>query len=228
MLRTTERTVPPHPDRIYRCDPTSPRKRGEVSKTSLPVRIRIYHAAPAGAVERLPLAFSLREAIGHRIDHGGMMTHAAMAAFDFDAFRLRGGFFHAALPRADTVGAAEDRGGRHRRRFRQRATEAAIFLVGAAAAGQLIDAPGVGRLRAAGERTAERNHRAHAIRHHFCQLTRVETAEAPADQTDLAAMRIAEFLHQIDHRVLHALAQTEIAALTPAADGITAAFQERA
>src|SRR5512140_3740059 len=113
----------------------------------LPGRIGIDEAAPAAAVERRPLALGLGEAIGHGIDDRGMMAHAAMAAFDLDAFRRRRSLFHAALPRADAVGAAEDRGGRHRRRFRKRSAEAVILLLGAATAGHLIDAPGVGRLR---------------------------------------------------------------------------------
>ncbi len=104
----------------------------------------------------------------------------------------------------------------------------AVLFVGAAAAGHLIDAPGVGRLRAGRKRTAERDHRAHAIRHHLGELARVEAAEAPADQADLAAMGVVEFPHQIDHRVLHALAQAEIAALAPAADRIAAVLQEAA
>src|SRR5581483_11582803 len=111
---------------------------------------------------------------------------AAMAALDLDAFRLRGGLLHAALPGADAVGAAEDRGGRHRWRHRQRAAEACILLVGAAAAGHLIDAPGIGRARRTGKGTAERDHAAHALRHHLGKLARIETAEAPADQRDLA------------------------------------------
>ena len=35
-------------------------------------------------------------------------------------------------------------------------------------------------------------------------------------------------MHEIDHRVLHAFAQTEIAALAPAADGIAARLEESA
>ena len=103
-----------------------------------------------------------------------------------------------------------------------------IFLLGAAAAGHLVDPPGVGGLRAARERTAERDHRAHAIRHHLGELARIETAEAPADQADLAAVGVVELLHQIDHRMLHAIAQAEIAALAPAADGIAPVLQEAA
>src|ERR1700759_2712468 len=99
----------------------------------LPVRIGIDDRAPAGAVERLPLPFRLREAIGDRVDHRGMMAHAAMAALDLNALGLRRRLLHAALPGADAVRAAEDRGGRNRRRDRQRAAKAGIFLVGAAA-----------------------------------------------------------------------------------------------
>ena len=47
----------------------------------------------------------LRQAIGDRVDHGGMMAHAAMAALDLDAFGGRGSLFHTALPGADAVGA---------------------------------------------------------------------------------------------------------------------------
>src|ERR1700716_1901412 len=50
---------------------------------------------------------------------------------------------------------------------RRRAAETRILFVGAAAARHLVDAPGVGRLRPGGERAAERNHAAHAIRHHL-------------------------------------------------------------
>src|SRR5260370_40230213 len=111
-----------------------------------------------------------------------MVGHAAMAAFDLDALGLGGGFFHAALPGADAVGAAEDRGGRHRRRLGQRPAEPRGLFVGAMAAGDLIDAPGIGRLRMARERAAERDHRAYAIRHLLDELPRLEAAEAPADQ----------------------------------------------
>src|SRR5689334_25103802 len=116
MVRVGFAETPPHPPR--KSAATSPRKRGEVKKKSA-VRIGIDQRAPAGSVKRLPCPFGLREAIGDGIDHGWMMTHPAMAAFDLDALRLRGGLLHAALPGADAVGAAEDRGGRHRRGDRQ-------------------------------------------------------------------------------------------------------------
>jgi len=78
------------------------------------------------------------------------------------------------------------------------------------------------------ERTAERDHRSHAIRHHLGELAGVETAKTPADQADLAPTGVAELMHQIDHRTLHTVAQAEIAALPPAADRITAVLQKAA
>src|SRR5512146_133059 len=106
------------------------------------MRVGIDQAAPAAAVERLPGAFGLREAVGDRVDHGGVVAHAAMAALDLDALGLRGLLLHAALPGADAVGAAEDRGGRHRRRLGEIAAEARIDLVGPLAARPFINAPG--------------------------------------------------------------------------------------
>src|SRR6202011_4588172 len=96
--------------------PPRARRGEETAASGLPVGIGKDDAAPAAAIERLPLAFGLRQAIGDRIDRCGMMAHAAMAALDLDALRLCRGLLHAAFPSADAVGAAEDRGGRHRRR----------------------------------------------------------------------------------------------------------------
>src|SRR3954463_5166779 len=182
----------------------SPRSYGRGKE--LPMRIGIDHAAPAAAVEGPPAAFLLRKAISHREDSSRMMAHAAMAALDLDALGLRARLLHAALPGADAVGAAEDRRGRHRRRDGEIAAELRIDLVGFPPARPFIDAPGIGRMRIAGKGAAERDHLAHAVGHHFGELARIETAEAPADQADLAAMPVAELLNQIHHRVLHALA----------------------
>src|SRR4029078_11818460 len=44
---------------------------------------------------------------------------------------------------------------------------ARCVLVGAATGAHVIDAPGVGRLRAGCKRTAKRDYGAHAIRHHL-------------------------------------------------------------
>src|SRR3954447_11994295 len=129
-----------------------PRSYGE--RQELPMRIGIDHAAPAAAVERPPLAFLLREAVGDRIDGCGMMAHAAMAALDLDALGLRARLLHTALPGADAVGAAEDGGGRHRRRDGELAAELRIDLVGLPAARPFIDAPGIGRTGIAREGAA--------------------------------------------------------------------------
>src|SRR5207302_2697109 len=144
-------------------------------QVALPMRVRIDQAAPAASIERRPVSLRLTQAIGHRMADGRVMAHAAMAALDFDALGARGGLLHAALPGADAIGAAEDRGGRYRRRPRQCATETRILFVSATAACHLIDAPGVGRLRAGCKGTAERDHGAHALRHHLGELPRVET-----------------------------------------------------
>ena len=151
-----------------------------------------------------------------------------MAAFDLDVFGERRGRFHAALPRADAIGAAEDRRGRHRRRLGQRAAEARVFLRRALAADEFIDAPGVGGLRTSRERTAKRDHRAHAIRHHLGELSCIEAAETPTDQADLAAVLVVQFMDEIDHAMLDAFTQTEIAALPPAAHRITLAAEKAA
>src|SRR5690349_2192317 len=121
---------------------SGPRKRVEVKDgDELTSRIRINEAAPATTMERLPSPFGLGEPIGHSVNDRGMMTHAAMAAFNLDAFRSHGNLFHAALPGADAVGAAEDRGGWHGRRFRKRSAEPLVLFVGAAPACHLVNAP---------------------------------------------------------------------------------------
>src|ERR1700749_3272750 len=207
---------------------TSPAMTNPYSDLRLPVRIGIDQATPARAIERLPRTFALREAIGHRIDDSRIMAHAAMAAFDLNAFGDGRRLFHAALPGADPVGAAEDGGGRHRRRLGERNAEARIFLVGAAAACPFIDAAGIGRARWTCERAAERDHAAHALRHHLGELARIEAAEAPANQRDLAAMGVVHLLEQISQPVLHTRAQAEIAALLPTTHRIAAIAQESA
>src|SRR5579872_1388695 len=192
------------------------------------MRIGINEAAPAVAVKWLPPAFRLRQAIGDRVDDGRMVAHAAMAAFDLDAFGSRGGLFHAALPGADPVGAAEDRGRRHWRWFRQRAAETMIFFACRTAAHRLIDTPGVGRPRITAEWAAKRNHHTHALRHHLGELARIYAAEAPADQADLASMRVAKFAHSVDHCLSNTTPWTEIASLSPAAHDVALALQETA
>src|SRR4030081_2918554 len=106
-----------------------------------PGGVGIEHAAPAAPIERRPLTFRLRQTLGHRVDDSGVMAHAAMAAFDLDVLGPGGRLFHAALPRADALSAAEDRRRRYRRRARKRPAEPRILFIGAAGARPLHDTP---------------------------------------------------------------------------------------
>src|SRR5882724_7784889 len=84
-----------------------------------PAPVGIDQALPARAVEPLPLALGLGQAIGDGVDGGRMVAEAAMAAIDLDVLDLPVLVVDAGLPGADAVRAAEDRGGRHGRRLRQ-------------------------------------------------------------------------------------------------------------
>src|SRR4030081_4152813 len=106
-----------------------------------PGGIGIAQAAPAAAIERRPLTFRLRHTLGHRVDDSGVMAHAAMAAFALNVLGPGGRLFHAALPRADAVSAAEDRRRRYRRRARKRPAEPRILFIGAAGGPPLIKPP---------------------------------------------------------------------------------------
>src|SRR5260370_10375202 len=81
--------------------------------------IRKSQGAPAAAIEFLPVSLGLGEAVGDRIDRRRMMTQAAVAAIDLDILARRAVLIETGLPGADAVAAAEDRGGRHRRRLGQ-------------------------------------------------------------------------------------------------------------
>src|SRR5258708_16616845 len=87
----------PHPNPL----PAKSGAREQVDFPRLPVGIWIHEAAPAAAVERGPLALRLRQAIGYRVDHGGLMGHAPTAAFHLAILSARARRFHAALPSAD-------------------------------------------------------------------------------------------------------------------------------
>ena len=97
----------------------------------------------------------------------------------------RAGLLHAALPRDDAVGAAEDGRGRHRRR---RAHVLELGVVGhRVAARQLIDAPRVVGLRVPGEGRAHGDHATHVLGCELGELARIHAAQAPAHQAHLAA-----------------------------------------
>ena len=110
----------------------------------LPVGIGIDQAAPAATVKRPPRALGLSQAIGDSVDRGGMVAQAAMAALNFDVFSHGAWALDAAAPRANAVGPAEDRGGGNWRRLGKLSAEIATSVVGSFAAGEFIDAPGVG------------------------------------------------------------------------------------
>src|ERR1700687_1049256 len=114
-----------------------------------------------------------------------MMATAAVAAIDFDVLALRTVLVEARLPGADAVAAAEDRGGRHRRRAGQRAAER-IVLFDLAAARQFIGTPGVGGFRRAGQRTGETDHAEQLFGRALGKLAGIEAAQTPADEAHLA------------------------------------------
>jgi hypothetical protein len=109
---------------------------------SLSSRIWVDQRAPA-AVERLPRSFGLGEAVGDGVDRGGVMAEPAMAPFNLDVLCQRAGALDAPRPGADTVRPTEDRGGRDRRRLGESGAKVAAAVVGALAAGHLIDSPRV-------------------------------------------------------------------------------------
>src|SRR5258708_22403823 len=117
--------------------------------------------APATAVELLPGALRLGEAVGDGVDHCRMMAEAAGAAIDLDVLGLGPVLGQAGLPGADAVGAAEEWGRRHERRLDQRVEH--ILVLDLAAAHHLVGAPGIGRFGRAGERTAQADQAAHPV-----------------------------------------------------------------
>jgi len=141
-----------------------------------------------------------------------------MAGQDFDVFSLRvfaARRLDAALPGDHAVGTRINAGGRHGRRLRQ--VVAFAFLLDAAAAGQLVKPPGMGRSVRTGERRSQGDDAAHHLRHFLGQFARIDAAQAPAQQADLAAGAF-ESAHQLVPGVVqNARARAEIESLVPAA-----------
>src|SRR5216683_5664619 len=192
-----------------------------------PPPIREDETLPAGTVELLPLALGLGQPVGHGIDGGRMVAEPAMAAVDLDVLDLGALLVDAGLPGADAVGAAEDRGGRHRRRLAERPGDVLVAVVDPLAGGELVDLPGVGRLGATGERAAQADHAAHLVGQALGELARIDAAQAPADQAELAAaMAVVEFFDPLQHVGLDAGAQAEIPALLPAMHSIAMSLKE--
>ena len=157
------------------------------------------------------------------------MAEPAMAAIDLDVLDLGVLVVEAGLPGADAIRAAEDRGGRHGRRLRQRTRHMMVAVVHALPRGEFIDLPGVGRLGIAGEGAAEADHTAHLVGHPLGELARVDAAQTPADQAELAlAVAVVELLDPVQHVGLDARPQAEIATLLPAVDRVALLLQETA
>ena len=109
----------------------------------LPAPVREDEALPAGAIELLPLAFGLGEAVGDRIDGRRMMAEATVAAIALDVLDLLALVVDAGLPGADSVSSAEHRRRRHGRRFCQRPSNVLVAVLDVLARGEFIDAPGI-------------------------------------------------------------------------------------
>src|SRR5689334_13970488 len=108
---------------------------------------------PAAAIEFLPGALWLGEAVGDGKDDGRMMTEPIVTAIDLDVLGQWLVLVQAGLPGADAVGAAEDGGGRDGRRLNQRVQPILIFDL--AAAYQFVSSPSIGRFGRAREWTAQ-------------------------------------------------------------------------
>src|SRR5216684_5130316 len=102
--------------------------------------VRKDDMAPAtAAVELLPGALRLGEAVSDGVDDRRMMAEAAVAAIDLDVLGLGPVLVQAGLPGADAIGTAEDGSRRHGRRVDQSVKQ--ILLFNLAATHDLIGAP---------------------------------------------------------------------------------------
>src|SRR5664279_1571728 len=82
--------------------------------------IAIQPRASAAAIEALPLALGLRQAVGNRVPGKRVEAETEMARLDLDVLVQRAFLFDTALPCDHAVGAAEDRRHRHGGRHAQR------------------------------------------------------------------------------------------------------------
>src|SRR5216684_3757271 len=178
--------------------------------------VRKDDMAPAtAAVEFLPGALRLGEAISDGVDDRRVMAEAAVAAIDLDVLDLGPVSVQAGLPGADAIGTAEDGGRRHGRRLGQRIKQVLLFDL--AAAHDLIGAPGIGRFGRAGERTTQADQASHPIGHDLCELAGIEAAQAPADEADPAlAVTLEQLIDPRQHVALEVGPHPEVASQFPA------------
>src|SRR5258705_2195477 len=182
--------------------------------------------APSLAMERLPAPLALAQPVGDRIPRDRVHTHADMARGDLDALGEIAALLHAARPRDDAVGAAEDRRGRNRRRLAHAGELPRI--VERMAARELVHAPRIVGARVPGEGRAHGDHGAHILGNELRDLARVYAAQAPADEAHLAPRGAPHFAHVIEAALEDAGARAEVEAQLPAVGPVAAGGEESA
>src|SRR5687768_2493866 len=190
------------------------------------VRIAVDPLAPAFAVETLPAALGLAQAVRHREPRGRMHADAEMARLELDALGVALFRLQAALPRDDPVGAAED--GRRGHGWGLAHARDRDVVVEPVAAHHLVKAPCIVRLRMPGEGAPERDHAAHVLRHALGDLACEDASQAPSDQAHLAPARAPQPAHVLDASLQNALARSEVEAQVPAVRIVAAVGEERA
>ncbi len=186
---------------------------GALRNLHVAVGVGIDQRPEQAAIEGLPLALRLGQAVGHGIQHRRMRAQAQVAGDDLDVFRLRAGFLHAAAPRDHAVGAAEDRAGGHWRRRLH--VLHALGVLRTLAAHAFVDAPCIGGPGSARKRRTQRDDVTHQLRMGRRQQARVDAAQAPSEQADLATFARMERRQPFDHAVLDARARPKVAAQSP-------------
>lgn len=158
-----------------------------------PPRISVHVAGggikgcpPAAPVEEFPILRGLGKPIGNGIEHRRIDNQATMAPVHLNivgefSFRLP-----TDLPGRNAVALAEYRGRGHRR-WQARSFEALDQFGGVdpLPCHELKQMPGIGGTGIPRKRAAQGNHLAHAVRVVARGFPRHNTAQAPADQTQL-------------------------------------------
>ena len=112
----------------------------------------------------------------------------------------------------------------HRRRAADLLDQRRVMRV--LAADHLVEAPGVGGARVAGERRAQRDHATRELGHFLGHLACVQAAQAPADQADLFSVPVGGAAHQLAAGIDHAVARAEIEALLPGVGAVAQRLEQ--
>ena len=134
---------------------------------------------------------------------------------DLDVFRARVFLQQAGAPVDDAVALGEDRGRGHRQIAGERLDVLDPGVGNQLSRQQLVELADAAGGDVVGERAAERDHRAHRFRHAQRQIARVDAAEAPADQADLALRLFVNEGQTLAQLLAHAIDAAEIAAEIP-------------